>query len=348
LSQARKIVLLLAASACACLALMASAAPASAAVSTVKVFPRTAGIQLVYGGRTYRTDSAGLARLPAGPEELQRRLRVKQTRLGPRIRATFGRVYVRRGRVVVTLSFYYLVQLSYINLQGSPVDSSIVESTIVKGIQGKHYTFRGDVRRWVQGSRVVTNNSGTGFRLKEIDYGVLRAGVEKSNVVNSGQQRFLPSKTNDVRVRLLLYSARFQTRDALFGFPLGSAIELHYPSGRVERHDLDDKGRAMLRSLPRGAYEVKVDAPGFSFTRPVSLSRNQEVKLEVLSFLDIGLALFVLAAFLIGLPLIQRPHLVSRTLRRRRNAVRNASRPTTPTETPSPERAPVGAKRSGG
>jgi hypothetical protein len=340
--------LLLAASACACLALMASTGQASAAVSTVKVFPRTAGIKLAYRGHVYRTGADGLASLPAGPEVLQRRLRVQQTRLGPRTRATFGRVYVRQGQVIVTLSFYYLVKAGFINLQGAPVDSGLVDSTIVKGIQGKHYTFRGDKPRWLQGSRVVTKNTGSGFRLKQIDYGVLRSEIENSNVVNSGQQRFLPSKTDNIRVRLLLYSARFQTRDALFGFPMGSAIELHYPSGRVARHKLDDKGRVALNSLPRGAYEVKVNAAGFSFTRPVSLSRNQEVKLEVLSYLDIALALFVLAAFLIGLPLIQRPHLVSRTLRRRRSAVRPASPEVpTPAEPSSPERTPVGAKRRG-
>ena len=54
---------------------------------------------------------------------------------------------------------------------------------------------------------------------------------------------------------------------------------------------------------------VTVDGPGFSFSRPVRLSRNQEVELEVLSYLDIGLALFVGLAFVIGLPLIRRPDL---------------------------------------
>jgi hypothetical protein len=102
---------------------------------------------------------------------------------------------------------------------------------------------------------------------------------------------------------------RFQTKDAFFGFPVGSAIRLRFPTGRVERHELDENGRALLPSLPRSDYEVTVDGPGFSFSRPVRLSRNQEVELEVLSYLDIGLAMFVGLAFVIGLPLIRRPDL---------------------------------------
>jgi hypothetical protein len=288
--------------------------PASAA-TTVKLIPAQPGIKVAYGGRVYRSDRTGRVRIPGSAAQAEGRIRVLPTRIGPRVQVEFGRIYKRGESISVTLSFYYLVRLSFINLQGAPVDPSLVSSVTVKGVQGKFYTFRGNRPRWMQGSRVVTTSAGSGFHLKPIDYGILSAGIDRSNVVNSGQQRFLPSKAPTVRVRLLLYSATFDASDAFFGFPIGSAIDLSYPSGRVERHKLDGAGRVSLTSLPRGDYKVKVRGPGFSFTRPVALSRNQEVKLQVLSYLDIGLVLLVGLAFALGLPLIQRPWLLSRLRR---------------------------------
>jgi hypothetical protein len=150
------------------------------------------------------------------------------------------------------------------------------------------------------------------LRSKSLRYTVESVRIKGANVVNAGQQRFRPSETPRFPVQVLLYAARFKTRDAFFGFPLGSAVRLTFPDGRVERHELAKNGELVLRSLPRSDYEVTVDAPGFSFSRPVSLSRNQVVELEILSYLDIGLSMFVFAAFMVGLPLIRRPELRAR------------------------------------
>ena len=57
-------------------------------------------------------------------------------------------------------------------------------------------------------------------------YAAERVLVAGSNVVNRGQQRF-PAQTRVIELRLLLFQVRVTVRDALLGFPIGSAIRLH-------------------------------------------------------------------------------------------------------------------------
>ena len=133
--------------------------------------------------------------------------------------------------------------------------------------------------------------------------------VDGSNVVNRGQQRFVPGKQRDVSISVLFFQATFSVRDTLFGFPLGSAIRLRFPDGRVRRYPLANGASLQLPALARGQYEVSVDARGFSFTQPVSLSRDQRVALRVTSYLDVALLGGAIGAILLGLLLVRRPRL---------------------------------------
>jgi hypothetical protein len=94
-------------------------------------------------------------------------------------------------------------------------------------------------------------------------------------------------------------------------------VELRYPSGRTATHDLKD-GETTLQSLPRGTYNLKVKASGVSFTRPVSVSRNQEVELKVISWLDMFLAFAAVIALAVGLALVRRPELTRKLKRKLR------------------------------
>jgi hypothetical protein len=281
-------------------------APAGAEAAEIQTVPPVEGMRFSYRGRTLRADSFGRLQVSGSFTRVQSALKVLDTPVSRGVRAGLDRWYRNRG--VVGIGYFHRVRPRYINLQGNPVDPSLVDSVTVKGVQGKKYVFRHGEPEWVQVSNVVPRAGGR-LRSQSLQYSVQRVMVKGSNVVNAGQQRFRPSKTAEFPIQLLLYSARFKTRDAFFGFPIGSAVRLEYSDGRVERHELGENGELLVRSLPRSDYEVTVDGPGFSFSRPVRLSRNQEVELEVLSYLDVALALFVMVAFALGLPLIRRPAL---------------------------------------
>jgi hypothetical protein len=284
------------------------AAPAQAAVVEVQTVPPVPGQRFLHRGKPVQADQLGRVRINAAGD-IRNELKVVNTPVSRGVQARLDRFYSDRN--VVAIAFYHQVRPNFVDLQGNKVDPADVDSMVVKGLHGKEFLFRQGEPRWLQVSHVVARRNNR-LRSKSLRYTVENVRIKGANVVNNGQQRFRPSETPNFPVQVLLYAARFKTRDAFFGFPLGSAVRLTFPNGRVEKHKLGKNGELVLRSLPRSDYEVTVDAPGFSFSRPVSLSRNQEVELEILSYLDIGLSLFVFAAFMIGLPLIRRPELRAR------------------------------------
>jgi hypothetical protein len=111
-----------------------------------------------------------------------------------------------------------------------------------------------------------------------------------------------------VAVRLLLYSATVGAHDLIFGFPIGRSLELLYPNGQRATHEL--RGRQLvLNALPRGTYRIKVHTWGYSPVVSLALSKDQELELRIVSYLD----LFVIALAVLGvtgtLVLLPRPAL---------------------------------------
>jgi len=90
----------------------------------------------------------------------------------------------------------------------------------------------------------------------------------------------------------------------VFGFPAGSAVQLRSPDGQVQRLDLDGRSRASSGRLARGDYQLKVQGPGISWWMPVALSRDQQVELVFLSWLDLSVAALLAVLVLVGLPLL--------------------------------------------
>jgi hypothetical protein len=72
----------------------------------------------------------------------------------------------------------------------------------------------------------------------------------------------------------------------------------------MQRLDLDERSRASSGRLARGDYQLKVQGPGISWWVPVSLSRDQEVELVFLSWLDLSVAALLAVLVLVGLPLL--------------------------------------------
>jgi hypothetical protein len=173
---------------------------------------------------------------------------------------------------------------------------------------GVRETFSDSEPKWLPGGRAVRRS--TGLEETKILYSVDTVTVRGSNVVNSKQQRFYPSESRDWQIQLSLYAARFTARDALFRFPIGSGIQLEYPDGHTEQVPFESSGETTVTSLPRGTYHVKVDGPGLSFSRPIVLSRDQELQLEVISYYDMAAVSVLLTSIVLGLLFIGRPHLL--------------------------------------
>jgi len=298
-------------------ALAAAVAPTASAAKgrvTVETVPKLGGIPIVFEGRVYRTNPRGRVVLKTR-RSLRGRLIVRDVRLPGRVLATFARWYGNLDRpsnlVRAALDLHYPVRWRFTDLQDRPLPFNRVTSISFRSSHGHMHKFEREdwgKRHWLQGSRVISTPEGP--RNKLLYYTVEKVIVDGSNVVNRAQQRFEPARRRDFPVRLLFYSAEFSAHDALFKFGIGRGIKLTFPNDTVRTYKFGPGAKLKIDRLPRGQYWVMVEGPGMSFLRPVSLSKNQVVPLEVLSWIDIGFVAGVVVAIALGLLLVGRPWLL--------------------------------------
>jgi phospholipase C len=278
-------------------------AHAGEAPAVIQTVPEVPGMRFTASGIRFESDASGRAYPPAALVGSHARVRALETSVAPGVRARFDRWY-SDGRIAA-LNLYYRTGVDFADLEGNPVDPQVVSAVTLSGSNGRRQSFAGGTPQWLQGNRVVPDSRGR--RSTAVSYAAESVLVGGSTVVHRGQQRFFPAKDRSVRLRLLLFSARFVVRDALLGFPIGSSVRLEYPSGHLQAHALDRGADLTVRSLPRGDYRVSVDALGISSSRPIALSGDQRVNLRVISWLDVAVVLLGLASVALGLLYVRRP-----------------------------------------
>jgi len=290
--------------------------PAQLEIHTVPALP---GVVLSLDGRAFRSDEQGIARIQVDQGGTYR---LEVLPIDPKVPGT--RVQFRRWESVFTpyreveiprvtqlevgFDVSHQVTVEFVDLEGQPVDPERITAYTVRSSGGAVETFEGPGPHWLPAGRVVRDLYG--IEERELLYSVESVMAGGSNLVNQGQQRFLVEADDVWQIELLLYSIRLTAHDALFGFPIGRGIRLEYPDGRLERHPFGPGGELSLESLPRGEYRVTVeDASGLSLAVPVALSRDQDVGLKVISYLDIAVGFVLSVATASGLLFIGRPEL---------------------------------------
>ena len=210
---------------------------------------------------------------------------------------------------------YQPASQTFVDVQGEPIDPARISTITMRSSLGIEYENNDGRERWYKASRTVRRPNG--LESVEVRYNVDAVVVDGSNVVNAGQQRFYLSGDDQWTIELLLFSARIQTSDALFGFRAGETVDVTFPDGHVLRVEPNADGTIEVRGLARGEYLMKVaDSPGWAPAVPVALSRDQEVVLRVVTYIDMAVAFLVAAGLGFGLLHIGRPHLIPGTVRR--------------------------------
>jgi len=295
-------------------AFIASADDAAPPILEVEMIPPLAGVRVSLDEQLFVSDADGIARLPmARWDNLQTRLQVLDSDISEDVRARPDKVIgdlsqpnARRLRVL--LNVFYRVTISFVDLENKPVPPTLVDLVRLKNSLGQVWELEPGESKWVQGSRVVPLLGK--FESKDIYYTVEQVMVEGTNAVNQSQQKFFPRQTRAWQTQLMYYPARFTARDLLFGFPIGNAVRVKFPSGRIEFFDLDGKGEATVPALPRGSYMVNVEGVfGYAPVTPLAMSRKQEVVLKVISVLDMIVVAAAVMAVAVGLLIVNRPRL---------------------------------------
>src|SRR5215211_2159990 len=293
--------------------------PARTAIYTIPPVP---GITFKLNDQTYVTDESGIANIevntsgiftlevmPIDEATLPSNIRMEFARWNDNVFTQKRQVYFPRDRrLEVGFTVSYQVNQEFFDTTGEPVDPGRVDSITVRGV-GNTFTFDKAGPIWLPANR-LTRRIGERLESEEILYYFREILVDGANVVNKSEQRFRIRPHDVWPVEVLLYSARFSARDAMFRFPIGKGVALTFPDGHTEEFLFSDPENAevMVTGLARGSLSARIiGAGGSAPPTPVHLSRDQDVELLMLSYLDIALIigiplLIALAFFFIGRP----------------------------------------------
>jgi len=288
---------------------------------TIKTVPPLANVPFSLDGKKFKSDAHGVAFVEVsklGEFQLEVLLG-PDTEISSDTRVTFDRwkdEYQPKRTITIQgddemevgFSVSHPVSQIFSDLENNPVDMSRIETITLQGTDGSKFTFDDGAVRWLRGGRIARRRNG--LEATPIMYSVESVLINGSNTVNRYQQRFFV-KPNDVwPIQLLLYHATFRAADAVFGFPVGTGIDVKYPDGHVEYMAFGKDNEVKLGPVPRGEYKVKViGASGMAPETPLALSRNQELDLKVLSTLNLGLGASLGVFGVLGLLLFGRPYL---------------------------------------
>jgi hypothetical protein len=264
----------------------------------IHTMPAFEGVRFALDGRIFSTDKDGIARIAVDrPGTYQVQALPFQTDRTD-IQAVFGgwadQTFTPYHEVTVPsdapleagYNVSYKISQSFVDLDGNAVDPKRVTSMTFKRSDGKVYTFDNADPRWLESNYLVRRI--IGLVESSFQYSLTSLIVNGTNVISEQQQRFYVRPDEQWKLQLLLFSANFRAHDTLFGFPLGSGIEIRYPDGFQQHLDLGADGQVTIRSLPRGNYQVAAKTTwGLAPVSSLAMSRNQQVDLPIVSYLDI-------------------------------------------------------------
>jgi hypothetical protein len=287
----------------------------------VRAIPAWSGIVYELEGKTFVSDESGVARIEVErwSTDLRSRIKIHDAYNDNDSRASFSNwrnwLSAHSRDVYATFRISDPVTFSFVDLDGIAVENAMIDTLVIKSTTGDIVTLTGEQLKEpvLLTSTVITTPSG--LYNKPISYVVDQVIIDGTNVVHRAQQRTTFEKERHWEIDLLFYGVMFRASDAFFGSPLGEEIIVEAADGSTQHLTLDANGEVLIPRLPRGEYAVSVVGAGYSPPRPIMVSRDQVVELEVISHLDVALVLSMAVFAVSGLLILGRPFLVLTPLR---------------------------------
>jgi len=295
-----------------------SLAPASASgaltilplTAVLQTAPALSGVSFTVDGSRFTTDASGMVRVPIaaagnhtlsaeGPAPLQGR-RVNFAHWSDDQPAA-----TRQWRVFQDVVLYaafdvaYLTTMNFVDMDGHSVDQARVSDVQVLEPEGSIITLKAPYEpMWL--AIPAPARDLVGVATHDRRFSLVSARVDGVEVVNRGDDPFVPSADGRWTIKLRLYSLVIQARHAILPGAISARVRITASGGSARSVLLDKDGGATLRDVPRGNYTVQALVNGFSPPAPVVLSRSQSVDLKVVDGADLAvgttmaLVLFVL------------------------------------------------------
>jgi hypothetical protein len=210
-----------------------------------------------------------------------------------------ARIYASDRKVQIAVDVDYFVRFHFADTAGGRLDGATIDTVVVKSETGEVVRVPAAEGAWLQGNRVVGGSGAP--RIRDLAWSVQEIQFAGSNVVNASQQRFVPAEQRDVDVELLFFSMTVHMHDAFFAFPQRGSVDLEYPDGSTQRFSLGGNGTLTIPALPRGQYTLTSVGPGPRMSRPLAISRTQDIQLAFYSWLDILSVVGIVVLFAGGL-----------------------------------------------
>ena len=204
----------------------------------------------------------------------------------------------------------YGLKYRFVNPAGRSVPLTRVTAMTVRASSGSQQrTTGGQIRL----SGLAVRQSGSRLVSSPVIQRIERVDIDGSNAVFASEQKFSPDdvwrKKQTLTVPVLLFSIHIDARSRIRKQPVGTALLLTYPNGRIARSPMQH-GKLTLDNLVRGEYVVNVETPGgLRVARPVRLSSSQYLNLTVLTADDKNILIIaglLLVAALIAMRLVSR------------------------------------------
>lgn len=288
----------------------------------IRTVPAITGVRVVINSQTYTSNDKGIIQFNISNSGMyhMKVLEIGKDVSPPDVSVRFERwndnvfepervVYLPRSRPLeIGFILAHPVNQRFYDSSGQQIESSRITSISIGGI-GRIHTFMDPGPHWLPSNRLV-HRIGERLESQQILYYVRNVSIDGVNAINQSEQRFYARPQLTWSIKVLLYSAHFASRDALFNFPIGTGVQIEYPNGRTKKFPFDEKAEVNVPALARGGYNVRViGAGGSAPIIPVYLSRDQSVQLIVISYLDMAVIFGIPIIAALALLFIGRPRL---------------------------------------
>lgn len=301
-----------------------------AANVVIRTVPPISGVRVVINDQTYTSNDTGIVQFNISKSGMyhMKVLEMGQDTSPPDASVKFERwndnvfdpervVYLPRSRPLeIGFILTRPVNQQFYDSAGQQIESSRITSISIGGI-GRVHTFSDPGPHWLPSNRLV-HRIGEHLESQQILYYVRNVSIDGVNVINQSEQRFYARSQSTWPIKVLLYSAHFSGRDALFNFPVGTGVQIEYPNGRTKDFPFDKGAEVEVPALARGRYNVRVlGAGGSAPSIPVYLSRDQSVQLIVISYFDMAVIFGTPLVAALALLFIGRPRFLHRIFQRK-------------------------------
>ena len=288
----------------------------SGATLAVRTVPVIEGVRVILDGTSYATNARGLVMIPTSPGG--HRIHILPPRLRHEdVRVRFARwldgialadrtITVSPRSTILEAGFVvsHPITVRFTDEHSDPVPPGQITQVTMASSVGQRFTFSpADPPQSLDVNRITRDQRG--LHALAIRYSVHEVLIHSSNVVYGGSQNFyLHSHERTWVIKVLLFPLRIEVRDALFGFPIGSAVQLTLPDHSHRLVTLGAGHSVALTRLPRATYQIVAKGFGFGLAAPTNLSKPQVAKVLLLSWMDLAAVLAFAMLFVVGLPLV--------------------------------------------